>query len=219
MTGPKKPPLQFLVWYDGERAMCSLRRLKFPVMKAIQRGKEWIIVGLTALAILAGWAAFVRNPSVRETARAGDANSKMKKMPEKRVAATSATPNPSASAQSRQPKTAAARPRNNRKVITDPAARKALRGVGSDPEAERYWLAAINNPFLPPDERQDLIEDLNEDGLIDPRGGTADDLPLIENRIRLIEQLMPESMDRVNAEAFKEAQKDLVNLRTKLSRR
>ena len=187
-------------------------------MKATHQEKAWIISGLVAVALLVGWAAFVRNPSVEQVAPAA-VSTKTKGMPARGGAATSATSNSPAPAQTRQANTATPRKGSNKKVITDPAARKALRAVGSDPEAERYWLTAINNPFLPPDERQDLIEDLNEDGLIDPRGGAVDDLPLIENRLRLIEQLMPESMDRVNAEAFKEAQKDLVNLRTKLSRR
>jgi hypothetical protein len=104
-------------------------------------------------------------------------------------------------------------------VITDPDARAALKRVGFDPDAEQYWLAAINNPFLPPDERQDLIEDLNEDGLSDPRNPRPDDLPLIESRIHLIEQLMPDALDEVNSDAFKEARKDLVNMRARLTRR
>jgi hypothetical protein len=178
--------------------------------------KEWIIVGTTAVIAVAAWAAFALQPSTLATQQAETGSSKTQAKPDRSATATPAMEKPTST---RQPHTAAPRPRSNKKVITDPAARKALRAVGSDPEAERYWLTAINNPFLPPDERQDLIEDLNEDGLIDPRGGAVDDLPLIENRLRLIEQLMPESMDRVNAEAFKEAQKDLVNLRTKLSRR
>jgi hypothetical protein len=64
--------------------------------------------------------------------------------------------------------------------------------------------------------RSNLIEDLNEDGFADPRNLTANDLPLIQNRIALIEQLAPNAMDQVNAAAFKEAYKDLVNMRAKL---
>jgi hypothetical protein len=107
-------------------------------------------------------------------------------------------------------------PRKGKPPIWDTAARDALKQVGADAEAERYWLSAINNPVLPPIERQDLIEDLNEDGLSDPRNPGVIDLPLINARIRLIEQLMPDAMDRVNAEAFKEAHKDLVKMRAKL---
>jgi hypothetical protein len=96
--------------------------------------------------------------------------------------------------------------------LKDPAAREALAFVGADPEAEAYWYAAINNPALPARERQDLIEDLNEDGLSDPKHPGLDDLPLIVNRILLIEELGPSAMDQVNADAFAEAYKDLVNL-------
>lgn len=96
--------------------------------------------------------------------------------------------------------------------IRDPLAREALGWVGADPGAEEYWLAAINDPSLPADERKDLIEDLNEDGLSDPKHPTSDDLPLIVSRLRLIEAVGGEPMDEVNAGAFWEAYKDLINL-------
>jgi hypothetical protein len=94
----------------------------------------------------------------------------------------------------------------------DPMARAALSFVGADPDAEIYWMGAINDPSLPAEERQNLIEDLNEDGLSDPKHPTLDDLPLIWNRLLLIEQLAPYAMDQVNADAFLEAYKDLINL-------
>jgi hypothetical protein len=96
--------------------------------------------------------------------------------------------------------------------IQDPDAREALSLVGTDPAAEAYWYLAINDPNLPAPERSDLIEDLNEDGISDPKHPTADDLPVIMRRIELIEGLGPEAMDKVNADAFEEAYKDLVNL-------
>jgi hypothetical protein len=96
--------------------------------------------------------------------------------------------------------------------VKDPVAREALAWVGADPEAEAYWYGAINNPDLSAHERQDLIEDLNEDGLSDPKHPSPDDLPLIINRILLIEELGPDAMDQVNADAFQEAYKDLLNL-------
>ena len=94
--------------------------------------------------------------------------------------------------------------------IQDPTARAALSLVGMDPEAEDYWYGAINDPKLSAEERQDLIEDLNEDGLSDPKHPAAEDLPLIVNRLQLIEEAAPYAMDQVNAEAFQEAYKDLV---------
>lgn len=96
--------------------------------------------------------------------------------------------------------------------IRDPLAREALSLVGADLDAEEYWVAAINDPSLSADERQNLIEDLNEDGLSDPKHPGPEDLPLILSRIQLIEELEPFAMDQVNADAFAEAYKDLVNM-------
>ena len=98
-------------------------------------------------------------------------------------------------------------------------ARIALSAVGANADAERYWYSAINDPDLPAHERQDLIEDLNETGLIDPRHPTFDDLPLIVNRLALIEGLAPQAMDQVNFDAFQEAYKDLVNLLANMQER
>jgi hypothetical protein len=91
-------------------------------------------------------------------------------------------------------------------------ARTALSLVGLDPQAEEYWIGAINDPNLSAHERQNLIEDLNEDGLSDPKHPSLEDLPVIMNRLRLIEQLAYNPMDQVNLDAFAEAHKDLVNL-------
>jgi len=99
-----------------------------------------------------------------------------------------------------------------KKPLQDPLARAALVFVGADPAAEEYWLGAINDPSLPAGERQDLIEDLNEEGFPDPRNVTIEDLPLILSRIELIEQLGPFAMDKVNDDAFQEAYKDLLNM-------
>ena len=93
--------------------------------------------------------------------------------------------------------------------LQDPLARDALCLVGFDPEAEQYWVAAINDPSLSSHERQDLIEDLNEEGFLDPKNLTGDDLPLIMSRLALIEQHAADAMDDVNAAAFMEAYKDL----------
>lgn len=96
--------------------------------------------------------------------------------------------------------------------VQDPLARVALAEIGSDPAAEAYWIGAINDSSLPAEERKDLIEDLNEDGLSDPRHPSVQDMPLILRRIRLIEQLAPSAMDDVNRDALAEAYKDLVGL-------
>ena len=96
--------------------------------------------------------------------------------------------------------------------IQDPDARAALSLVGVDPEAEAYWMGAVNDPSLPAEERKDLIEDLNEDGLSDPHHPRPEDVPLIVNRLRLIEEMTPHAIDQVNVDAFAEAYKDLNNL-------
>ena len=94
----------------------------------------------------------------------------------------------------------------------DPFARLALPLVGADPEAEAYWFDAINDPTLSADERQDLIEDLNEEGFADPEHPTIDDLPLIVNRLDIIEELALHAMDETNSEAFAEAHQDLTRM-------
>jgi hypothetical protein len=104
------------------------------------------------------------------------------------------------------------KPAKQKPPVQDPDARVALSMVGADPEAEAYWIGAINDPDLPADERKNLIEDLNEDGLSDPKHPGPEDMPLILNRIQLIEELAPNAMDQDNAAAFAEAYKDLVNL-------
>ncbi len=96
--------------------------------------------------------------------------------------------------------------------LQDPLAREALALVGVNPTAEAYWYAAINDPSLSGHERSDLIEDLNEDGLSDPKHPGPEDLPVILNRIQVIEAAGSYVMDQVNADAFQEAYKDLLNL-------
>ena len=107
--------------------------------------------------------------------------------------------------------------------LNDPATKEqygrlALSYVGDDPDAEDAWVQVINDPSLSAEARQNLIEDLNEDGLSDPRNPGVQDLPLILNRIALIEELAPDAMDQVNAAAFQEAYKDLVNMAARLTR-
>jgi hypothetical protein len=96
--------------------------------------------------------------------------------------------------------------------LQDPLAREALAFVGTDPIAEEYWFTAINDPRLPANERQNLIEDLNEDGLSDPKHPGPEDLPLLLNRLVLIENVAPTAPDQVNADALQEAYKDLQQL-------
>jgi hypothetical protein len=102
-------------------------------------------------------------------------------------------------------------------VVPVEVARVALAYVGTDPEAEAVWYTAINDPSLSDHARQDLIEDLNEDGFADPKNVTPDELPLVVSRLALIEELAPDAMDQVNADAFAEAYKDLANMYVRLT--
>ena len=74
--------------------------------------------------------------------------------------------------------------------LQDPDAREALSLVGADPIAEEYWMGAIYDPSLPDKERADLMEDLNEEGLSDPKHPSPEDLVLIRNRIPAIERAL-----------------------------
>ncbi|MEW6301944.1 MAG: hypothetical protein AB1705_00635 [Verrucomicrobiota bacterium] len=107
--------------------------------------------------------------------------------------------------------------------LTDPAkkeplARLALAYVGADAFANEFYQRAINDLSLSKDHRRNLIEDLNEDGL-NFKNLTPRDLPVIENRITLIETIAPNATDRVNIEAFKEAYKDLLKMRERARER
>jgi hypothetical protein len=104
------------------------------------------------------------------------------------------------------------KPRAAKPPLQDPVARLALALVGADPSAEAYWFDAINDSDLPAGERQDLIEDLNEEGLTDPKHPSPEDLPVIWSRLQILESMEP--MDKANADAMAEAHKDLLNLLT-----
>jgi hypothetical protein len=95
--------------------------------------------------------------------------------------------------------------------LQDPDARAAMSLVGADPTAEKYWLAAIFDPRLPDQEREDLMEDLNEDGLSDPKHPGPEDMPLIVNRLRIIEEVVPYADPFMQRHLF-EAYKDLSRL-------
>jgi hypothetical protein len=95
----------------------------------------------------------------------------------------------------------------------EPLARVALTFAGANAQADQFYQSTINDGGLSAKQRKNLIEDLNETGFANPSHLTQADLPLIQNRISLIEQLAPNAMDKVNAAAFQEAYKDLLNMR------
>lgn len=98
---------------------------------------------------------------------------------------------------------------SKKKVFQDPLAREALAMVGVNPEAEKYWFEAVHDETLPKSERQDLIDDLNETGLPDPKHPTLDDLPIITSRLEALEAIAPTLPDEID---WKECHDDLVNL-------
>jgi hypothetical protein len=100
----------------------------------------------------------------------------------------------------------------------EPLARLALNFVGADPQANAFYEQAINDPVLTKGHRKNLIEDLNQDGFADLKNLGPQDLPLIQSRIALIEQLAPGATDPVNVAAFKEAYKDLLNMQERILR-
>ena len=107
-------------------------------------------------------------------------------------------------------------PRLTDPAVKEPLARLALNFVGADAQANQFYQQAINDPALPKDARRNLIEDLNQDGFADRKNLTANDLPLIQRRIALIEQSAPNAMDPINAKAFAEAYKDLQNMQGRI---
>jgi hypothetical protein len=106
-------------------------------------------------------------------------------------------------------------PRVSDSAKKEPLARLALSFVGVDQQANEFYERTINDPVITPSHRKNLIEDLNEDGL-EFRNLTERDLPIIKNRLAIIDQLAPGAMDKVNAAAFMEARKDLVNMANRI---
>jgi hypothetical protein len=102
------------------------------------------------------------------------------------------------------------KPAPKKKVVQDPLAREALSLVGIDPEAELYWFSALGDPTLPKSERQDLVDDLNEQGLADPKHPTIEDVPLILARINILAEAMRTFGE--DAYDWKEPYDDLANL-------
>jgi hypothetical protein len=102
-------------------------------------------------------------------------------------------------------------PKKPKEPLHDPDARVAMSLVGFDPDAEAYWLEAIHDTSLPDQEREDLIEDLNEEGLSDPRHPGPQDLPVILYRLRRIEDIAT-TADDFMIPHLREAYKDLANL-------
>jgi len=111
----------------------------------------------------------------------------------------------------KQESPAPVKPAKQPRQLVDPLARLAMSLVGVDPEAEAYWLEAIYDSSLPDAEREDLMEDLNEEGLSDTKRPGPQDLPLIMTRLAIIEEIAPHA-DEFMLPHLAEAYKDLLNL-------
>ena len=93
--------------------------------------------------------------------------------------------------------------------------RVALAYVGANEQAIQLYHSAILDPALTPDQRKNLIEDLNQDGLSNRRNPTPDDLKIIANRYDLAQAYLQQPYvqnDPVATAAFLEANKDLFNM-------
>lgn len=96
----------------------------------------------------------------------------------------------------------------------EPLARLALAYVGANPQAVQLWHEAILDPSLSPGQRRNLIEDLNDDGILNRKTPTPEDLKLIANRFALTQAYLQQDYvlnDKLLNAAFLEANKDLAN--------
>ena len=94
----------------------------------------------------------------------------------------------------------------------EPLARVALAYVGANDQAMELYHAAVLDPALQPDQKRELVEDLNQDGLGSSKNPTADDLKIIANRYALTQAYLQQDYvqnDKVLNAAFREADKDL----------
>jgi len=94
----------------------------------------------------------------------------------------------------------------------EPLARVALSYVGANPQAVELFHTAVLDPSLLPDQKRNLVEDLNEDGISNRRAPTPEDLQIIAKRYELIQAYLQQEYvqnDNLLSAAFREADKDL----------
>jgi len=97
----------------------------------------------------------------------------------------------------------------------EPLARVALAYVGANDQALELYHTAVLDPALKPDQRRELVEDLNTDGLSNKKNPSAADLQIIARRYELTQAYLQQDYvqnDKVLLAAFREADKDLRNL-------
>ena len=94
-------------------------------------------------------------------------------------------------------------------------ARVALTYVGANEQAGQLFHTAINDLTLKPDQRRELVEDLNRDGLSNKKALSPADLQTIANRYALTQTYLQQDYvqnDPVLTKAFLEANKDLAKM-------
>lgn len=93
--------------------------------------------------------------------------------------------------------------------------RLALNYVGANDSAVTLFHQVALDPQLKPDQRRNLIEDLNQDGLKNERNPTPEDLKIIAKRYELTQSYLQQQYvvnDRLLNAAFQEANRDLARM-------
>ncbi len=106
-------------------------------------------------------------------------------------------------------------PRLNAPGSKEPLARVALTYVGANPQALGMFHTALLDPALLPDQKRNLVEDLNQDGISNRKAPTPEDLQIITKRYEITQAYLQQDYvqnDRVLNAAFREADKDLRKL-------
>jgi len=93
---------------------------------------------------------------------------------------------------------------------------RALWYLGTDSAAEATWAAAINDPRLPEGVRSDLIIDMIDEGYTDNERPGAADLAVVRARLQILERHAPHAMDEINARAFEQAYREMLQLYQRL---
>ena len=94
----------------------------------------------------------------------------------------------------------------------EPLARVALSYVGANAQALDLYHTALLDPSLLPDQKRNLVEDLNQDGITNRKAPTPEDLQIIAKRYELTQAYLQQGYvqnDPVLNAAFREADKDL----------
>ncbi|HOX58412.1 MAG TPA: hypothetical protein P5205_15220 [Candidatus Paceibacterota bacterium] len=97
----------------------------------------------------------------------------------------------------------------------EPLARLALTYVGVNDQAAGLFHTAVFDQTLTPDQKRNLIEDLNQDGLSNTRSPTPEELQIITKRYELTQAYLQQDYvlnDKLLNAAFREADKDLRNM-------